>query len=626
MTTVFPRDDGKVDTVSAGTHVLIVAVGGYPHLLGGDTEQLVKNPMGLAQLTSPPASAQALADWFLGRQADLEAKYRFHNPKAPLASIEMLVSPPWTAKDKAQPYGYPLAGGGAIAVDGAGRRQIGTCYVTWRKRVNANQDNIGVFYFCGHGVTGLNDYVLAEDFGQDSNPWLDAIDIAVTARAARREVNGALYFFIDACRDTKREALNPGVPAQPLQHVDFGVPVQCLSRLMLWATGEGSSAHGAEGKPSRFTAALIQALSGFYGEALPEGPGWVVSSAALPSAVDRILEQDNLSLEAHLHQHMEMERIGSQPFHYEMERPQTVATTVSIAYVDPHVRKVLDALPGADRLSPMVKETIAESVESGRIAVEQLQQEVNRWLQNLTEWARRFAAEPDREVAEAAGALLAAGKLDEAGALVDELIRVAEARVTAEHERLASYHASRADVLVLQLKWREAVPYLEKAIASAKQVYGDTPHPAMAIHLNNLGAAWNSLGEYRKAIDYFTQALAMAQKVHGDTPHPAVATFLNNLGLAWNSLGEYRTAIDYSTQALAMDQKVYGDTPHPDVAAHLNNLGLAWNNLGEYRKAIDYYTQALAMFEATLPNDHPSIQIVRASLRQAQKAQAAATK
>ena len=66
--------------------------------------------------------------------------------------------------------------------------------------------------------------------------------------------------------------------------------------------------------------------------------------------------------------------------------------------------------------------------------------------------------------------------------------------------------------------------------------------------------------------------------------------------------------------------------PHPDVARDLNSLGLAWYRLGEYRKAIDYFTQALAMLEATLPNDHPSIQIVRANLRQAQKAQAAATK
>ena len=123
MTTVFPPS-GKVDMSSAGTHVLMISVGGYAHLLGGDPEQRLRNPMGLSQLSSPPLSANALANWFLGRQAHAEAKHGFNNSKAPLASIEMLVSPPWQQGTRPRPHRYLLAAGDEIALDGASREQI----------------------------------------------------------------------------------------------------------------------------------------------------------------------------------------------------------------------------------------------------------------------------------------------------------------------------------------------------------------------------------------------------------------------------------------------------------------------------------------------------------------------
>jgi tetratricopeptide (TPR) repeat protein len=63
----------------------------------------------------------------------------------------------------------------------------------------------------------------------------------------------------------------------------------------------------------------------------------------------------------------------------------------------------------------------------------------------------------------------------------------------------------------------------------------------------------------------------MDQKVYGDTPHPAVARDLNNLGGAWGSLGEYRKAIDYYTQALAMFETTLPND-HPDIQIVRANL------------------------------------------------------
>lgn len=604
MTTIFQRN-GQTDAASAGTHVLIIAVGGYPHLLGGDPNHPAQKMMGLGQLTSPPASAQALADWFLARQTG-ESQYGFYNPKAPLASIEMLVSPPWTADGKPASYSYMFANGNMITIEGAHRPQISTCYTTWLERVKANLNNIGVFYFCGHGITGLNDYVLAEDFGQDeNNPWLGAIDITITARAARRDVKGALYFFLDTCRENKHEPCYPGAYAPPLHIVIPTQPVQCFTRLILWATGEGHSAYGAEGKPSRFTDALIQALSGFYGEKSPTSSGWVVSSIGLANAVHQILDRDNQRLEAYLHQHMEMECIGSHLFHYPEELPQIVAT-LSVAYTDPQIRQILDKLPRVDRLPLMIKETIAEKVESGRLKVEQLQQNIDEWLRTLTEYNLSSAQEPDREIAEMADKLLTSGKLNEARALFHQIALAAEARAVAEHKRAASYYASEANTLVLQMMWREAVPCLEKAISNAEQAHDDNSQPDMVLYLNNLGLAWANLGDYNRSIDCFNRALTIDKQLYVDKLHPNMADHLNNLSRSWACLGDYQKAIDYSSQALEMVKQI-GDRSNPIMAIILNNLGGAWISLSNYDKAIHYFSQALSMNQQLyrdIPNPH----------------------
>ena len=414
MTTVFPSTR-EVNATAPGTHVLIIGVGGYPHLQGGDPEKRLDNTMGLKQLSPPAVSAQALAEWFVGRQADADGCLGFCNPTAPLASIEMLVSPPWQPKDKAQPHRCALDSDSAIPVDGATRDQISACYATWLGRVNGNPDNIGVFYFCGHGITGRNDYVLPEDFGHTPlNAWPDAIDIVTTARAARRTVPGALYFFVDACRQNKREPSYEGAQPPSLEPVRFEKPVQCFSRLMLWATGEGQEAHGATGKPSRFVSALIQALSGLYGEPAPEGGRWIVTGDALAKLTEQIIRDENDELDMHLHQHTEVQRIGSQPFHYLSERPRKVGQILSLVQVSRNVRELVDEATGAGELPSMVKESIAEGVESGKISAEKIQQEVARWLQNLMEWLERLVAEPDRRFAQRLRELLTAGKQDEA--------------------------------------------------------------------------------------------------------------------------------------------------------------------------------------------------------------------
>jgi hypothetical protein len=189
MTTVYTSQEAARDPRAVGTHVLIVGVGEYPSLLGGDPTRSLDDPMSLKQLSSPPESAKALASWFLGRQGGASpAPAGFHNPGAPLVTVEMLLSPGQT---------YTRPDGTPVPVEAATRANIARRFDFWSERAAAHADNVAVFYFCGHGVMGANDYLLPADFGVVSrrNPWADAIDISETARAMRRLGSGPLYFF-----------------------------------------------------------------------------------------------------------------------------------------------------------------------------------------------------------------------------------------------------------------------------------------------------------------------------------------------------------------------------------------------------------------------------------------------
>ena len=162
------------------------------------------------------------------------------------------------------------------------------------------------------------------------------------------------------------------------------------------------------------------------------------------------------------------------------------------------------------------------------------------------------------------------------------------------------------------LNYRQAVSYLERALAIDEQVYQETPnHPEIASTLNNLGNAWSDLGDGRQAVSYYERALAIDEQVYQETPnHPEIASTLNNLGAAWSDLGDGRKAISCYERALAIYEQVYHATPnHPEIASTLNNLGIAWSDLGDGRQAVSYYERALAIYEQVYqetPN-HPEI-------------------
>lgn len=113
-----------------------------------------------------------------------------------------------------------------------------------------------------------------------------------------------------------------------------------------------------------------------------------------------------------------------------------------------------------------------------------------------------------------------------------------------------------------------------------------------ATTLNNLGLAYNDLGEKQKAKEYFNQALPLFRAL-GDRPREATA--LTNIGLVYNDLGNQQQAIEYYNQALHLRREV-GD--RQQEALTLNNTGVSYSQLGEKQKAAEHFNQALRLFRA----------------------------
>lgn len=280
MTLLFDSGRGAAPS----THVLAIGIGRYPRLLGGD-QPLASKPLGLKQLDSPPVSLKALLDWFLIPTL-APGSLGFVNEVAPLGTIHALASAP-------QPVSIETPSG-PVALEPAIKDNIDNAFAAWLEAVKRNDANIGVFYFCGHGVMVSEHHLLAEDFGSTLQAWAKAFDISSTIRAVERETRGALFFFLDACREVSRElALSIGADPQALMEVDLTKKVTRKSLVCISATGEGELAFAPSGgKVSRFTKALLRALSGFSGIRINGKPAWEVDGETLASAVRKILEHE----------------------------------------------------------------------------------------------------------------------------------------------------------------------------------------------------------------------------------------------------------------------------------------------------------------------------------------------
>jgi hypothetical protein len=325
VTEIVVRPDAE-DT--PGTHALVIGVGHYRYLKNGEKE---KRGLWISgdQLTSPPVSAFAFADWLLTRDGE-----GFRHPDAPLATVELLVS----TQPQLTSYRRPDLRED-VALDRATFENLEEAFKRWRQRLDRTAENVGLFFFSGHGFARVNLGLLLEDLGEDSDePFVQSFDFDKTWQAMNRCAARRQYYFVDACQTTlsHRDLLeDPWKPLWGLQRSKHAAP---RTGGIFYASAPSSSAYGRKKSVSFFTKALLDGLKGQGSQEDADGV-WVVRSDMLSAAINATFDDLRESGREAPVQSPRGSMTDAEPFHIVGDAPRVpVAVRCKPDKAHPHAR------------------------------------------------------------------------------------------------------------------------------------------------------------------------------------------------------------------------------------------------------------------------------------------------
>lgn len=271
-------------TDGPATHALLIGVGHYPHLIGGGGE-LYPGHDGLRQLSSPPVSACAFAEWLIRSFAHPSEDGA---PARPLASVALLAGAV-DGVDFTHPTNDQL-----FPLEAPTLAHVMEAAEDWKKRGDSHQDNMMLFYFCGHGVEdepylGL----LLQEYGSKPDSALrHAIDFQRFRKGMEKCRARQQCFFVDACRKASPDIIDAdGYAGDPIftpgPHRDRSLPVRV--KPAFYATFENEVAQSRTGEVSLFTGALLTALRG--GGASNTTGSWWVTTDQLRASVEFLMKR-----------------------------------------------------------------------------------------------------------------------------------------------------------------------------------------------------------------------------------------------------------------------------------------------------------------------------------------------
>ena len=252
------------ERLGPATHALVIGVGSYPYLEFG-------GPTGLGQLRSAPVSALAFAQWLASGD---HARW-----SAPLASIELLANAPDGAVAPAPEVDAPTIDNIQLAFD------------RWLRRCEEYEDNVSILYFCGHGVQGDQQILLASDFARyPGSPYRGAFGFDATRLGLLQRMPRTQCIIIDACRVVLPSVWEQfDVDAQPLVSARRTAPRCCEHDLTLRAA-PFEAARALAGQVSYLTSAVLHAFGG-QAATRDEFGDWVVRTDTIAVRIDEIMQQ-----------------------------------------------------------------------------------------------------------------------------------------------------------------------------------------------------------------------------------------------------------------------------------------------------------------------------------------------
>lgn len=210
-------------------------------------------------------------------------------------------------------------------------------------------------------------------------------------------------------------------------------------------------------------------------------------------------------------------------------------------------------------------------------------------------------------------------------------------------EELLVYNAAKAEILVMQGNYKDALDLYVDNLQGLKEFYGDI-HLNVGVGYTNVGNVLNHQGKFHESVGYFQLSKNIFEKdpekwgsylsdcyvgigisfVHLNKNLEAienyekaltlkiatdgnaaldVASIYANLATVYQNIGNYDLAFKKLERALEAKVKLLGKK-HPDVASVYNNMGVNYFKQKDYTNALIYYQKALKIREEKLGSNH----------------------
>jgi tetratricopeptide (TPR) repeat protein len=205
-------------------------------------------------------------------------------------------------------------------------------------------------------------------------------------------------------------------------------------------------------------------------------------------------------------------------------------------------------------------------------------------------------------------ALAGEGKVKEAKATADEMLRIARGPGAARNPRAAKVETDALLILIGAAVAEEDYPKLlalsRERLALSRKRLGDR-HPEVAQALSDLALGQMYTGDLAGAERSYLDVIDLDIALLGEE-HPEVASARENLGNVYFRGGRLDKTAKSLEVVLAMRKKALGDDSEP-VARTLANVATVYKRAGNDEAAVKNYREAIERLSRKLGPEHPDV-------------------
>ena len=189
--------------------------------------------------------------------------------------------------------------------------------------------------------------------------------------------------------------------------------------------------------------------------------------------------------------------------------------------------------------------------------------------------------------------LIDQGHYKEALPLLERALASGEEAVGPENPDMLGLLDDLANDYILMCNYAKALSLKERALAIRVKALGPEHWDTLS-SLKDVAGLYHDTGDYAKAVTLYVRALEIVERKK--LPYTEKEEVLANLATTYQRLGDYAKAVTLHERALAIDEEFLGPVD-PRTGGALNNLANDYQHMGDYAKAVTLHKRALEIFD-----------------------------